>query len=399
MTTVKLSPGIQAAPIVAGKSDITFVSDGGKVIFNSTIKLGDAKNISFNGDFTSVVTDYVVDFGRGNNINISFLGFDFGNTAKAAFNGDPNDWQLGRLLYKGTPDTALFSGLTIDGFKISGRTALYAGTYPDPLTYLNVGIGLKAFNGYVVNDGTGSTVKVSGQSLYGFIFDNWNINGPTNDTTDVGIFFVTGSGQIKNMKRYSGYGYLGRLKIACIDGITFDQSCAVINCLDVNTVLYGTIDVRIEKALLNSKAAIPIRGNDFYFLNNTSGNKADKNNGYVTNAVVAGDMIDDIGTKKTVYIKNSFAYNAYKSLNGADNGSSLLKTNGQFFLSSVNNIDLPPGVPLPAGYLDSNYNPIPGNVLDKNNVGARPLAAITKPQPTITSVVINYSDGTQKTIV
>ena len=53
------------------------------------------------------------------------------------------------------------------------------------------------------------------------------------------------------------------------------------------------------------------------------------------------------------------------------NASSLIKnnSNGLTKLDSANNLDLPPGVPIPAGLLDNNFIPVQGSLLQRMNVG------------------------------
>ncbi len=390
VTVIKLHPGPQTPPFITGTSNIKYVPDGGQVIFTSTLKFGNTSNIQFDGSgvpgvkygFAYTGTGYVVDPGQGNNQYDTFKNWDFGNTATAVFNGDPNDWQLGRIVYDGTPAKTVFWGLMVDTFHVSGKTAFYSGTYPGTTTYTNLNVGFTANNGVIDNNTTGSILEVSGPSIYGFHFENWVISGIGNDTKDVGILYVTGSGQVVNFYRAGGYGYVERIIIAQLDGIPFDQKTELRNTVDVNTVLYGTVDVRIQPDQLKSTGKYPIRGGDFYYSNNTSGNKTDRNNGYVTNAIVLGTMSDETGKKFKIHVDSSFAFNAYKSASGSDNGSSLLKLNTGGvtpLIDSINNIDLPPGKPIPQGLLDPLYFPVPGSVLETKKIGASKVRTQTPP--------------------
>lgn len=381
-TIVHLKPGPQPGPNLSGKSQVTLFADSGQVIFTSTIKLGNTYKLKFDGVkqpgqkylFTSTTTGYVFDLGRGNNQYDSINSFDFGSTAVAAFNGDPNDWQLGRVIYKGTPATTVMWGMYVDTFHLKGRTVLYSGTYPGDTTYTNLNVGFTAKNGIIERDSSGSTLLVSGPSNYGFHFENWKISGVSNDKNDVGLLYVNGSGQVINFYRTSGYGYIERIIIAQLDGIPFNQKTEMRNCVDANTVLYGTVDVRIQTDQINSAGKYPIRGGDFYYVNNTSVNKTDRNNGYVTNAVVLGTMKDEKGKKFILHLDSCFAGNAHKSSSGSDNGSSLLKLNTGGvtpLIDSVNNMDLPPGKAIPAGLLDPYYFPVKGGILDLKKIGAQ----------------------------
>ncbi|HEY4965592.1 MAG TPA: hypothetical protein VII28_04295, partial [Puia sp.] len=99
-----------------------------------------------------------------------------------------------------------------------------------------------------------------------------------------------------------------------------------------------------------------------------SGNKTDYGD-YVTNAVVLGSMKDDNGKIWTVHLFNNFAFNAMPS--AMSNASSLVKnnSNGLVKLDSANNMDLPPGVQIPAGLLDERFMPVQGSALERMNIG------------------------------
>jgi hypothetical protein len=378
-TIVKLNPGSQAPPIVTGKSYVKYVPNGGKVIFTSSINLGNTSHITFDGSgiggmqfgFGYSGTGFIFEPGVGNNLFDSLKNWDFTGQALGVFDGDPS-WPT-RLLYKGTPSTALFWGLAVDTFRIAGKTMLYAGTYQNDTTFLNVDAGFTANHGYVILDSTSSVVKVSGNSHYGFHFDNWQVCGMPNDITDVGVIMVVGSGQILNWNRYCGYGYVERISIAHLAGIPFDQTVLFKSCIDATTIAYGTVDTRIDPTQLKSTGSYPISGDDLWFTSNTSANKNDIKGTYVTNAVVAYSMTDQTGKKFKVHLDSNFAANAFKSSTSMDAGSSLFKNadSNPVLLDSFHNIDLKPGVPVPPGLIDSNYYPIPGSILASGGYGAQ----------------------------
>ena len=96
------------------------------------------------------------------------------------------------------------------------------------------------------------------------------------------------------------------------------------------------------------------------------------NNGYVTNAVVLGQLVDDLGKVFTMHITNSLAFGAWVS--AMNNNSSLIKNNssGKATIIQANNIDILPGQPLPAGIADADYYGL-------NGIGAqRPVAPVVK---------------------
>jgi hypothetical protein len=371
---VHLPAGPQPGVDASGKSNITYFADHGLVIFTSQIKLGNTFHIKFDGPsgFKFTGKDYsVFGTGSGNNVGDTIRNFDFGNTAITVFDAITKIYEAKdrMLTYDGTPKTSVFWALTVDSFQVSGKTCLYQGPWEPNSTYHMVTVGPTFSHGKFLNDGSGDNLKIRGNSIYGLQVSDWKVTGPTTVRGgDYGIIFIVGSGSVRNIYRDGGWGYLERIVVVQLGGIPFDQTCSLSNCIDVNSTQYGTVDVRIEPGWLNSKAAITLGGADFYFSHNISGNKTDYGD-YVTNAVVMGSMKDDLGKIWTLHLFNNFAFNAMPS--AMSNASSLLKNNanGLMNLDSANNLDLPPGVPIPAGFLDKNFIPVRGSMLEKMNIG------------------------------
>lgn len=363
-------PGVDAS----GKSNITYYADQGLVIFTSQIKLGNTLHIKFDGPsgFKFTGKDYsVFGTGNGNNIGDTIRNFDFGNSANTVFDAITKIYEeKDRMLtYDGTPKTAVFWGLTVDSFRVAGKTSLYQGPWEANNTYHMVTVGPTFSHGTFLNDGSGENQKIRGNSIYALKVSDWMVVGPTKaHGGDYGIIFIVGSGSVRNIYRDGGWGYLERIVVVQLGGIPFDQTCILSNCIDVNSTQYGTVDVRIEPDWLNGNAAITLDGADFYYSHNISGNKTDYGD-YVTNAVVLGSMKDDNGKIWTVHLFNNFAFNAMPS--AMSNASSLVKnnSNGLVKLDSANNMDLPPGVQIPAGLLDEHFMPVQGSALERMNIG------------------------------
>lgn len=409
-TFIKLKAGPQAAPDVTGLSDITYIPDGGVVTFTTPIKIGKSQRVTFDGRSTgSYGTQYQFVYAGGGNsvfvsgdggiVDFTVRGFDFGNSANTVFDGLTKCMPGGKwLTYNGTPDSCLFSNLVVDTFKVSGKTDIYQGPWEANLTYHAIMAGCTLTNGVVVLDPTTTDSKFRGMSIYGLHVDGMTISGTTAmGNTDYGIFFINGTVSLKNIHRTGGYGYLLRLVVLKLAALTIDQTCEIRNCIDTNSTRYGTVDCRTDTAQMNSKAApYPIVGADFTFMNNDSGDKTDGGY-YVTNAVVAGQMNDETGKVFKITIGNSIAWNAAN--NSGSNGSSLLKnnSNGVVTLDMSNNIDLPPGVPLPAGYfIPGTFTPLPGGKLDGKNIGAIP--SVASKQRTVIKTVFTYDDGTTSSL-
>jgi hypothetical protein len=294
------------------------------------------------------------------------------------------------LTYDGTDGTFLYKDLLIDGVKISGRTMIYNGPWEAMKTYHNVSFGITVNNVIRTYDNTtSSNTLVFGNSIYKFRANNWQLIGDskTPDADNGVIYIIGGNGQIKNFyRRGKQYGYIMR----CFGGklgSDQDQDTKVINCVDSETVCYGTLDFNLNPNNLSSNAIIPITGISAFFINNTSANKEDMNNGYVTSALVLGQTVDDLGIIWPVTLQNSVAFGAHVS--AMSNNSSLFKNNssGKTKLIQSGNIDIPPGEACPDGVVDQNYYGLTA-------AGAQNPNPIPPKKRTVVSAVFTYDDGT-----
>ncbi len=290
------------------------------------------------------------------------------------------------LTYDGTDNTFLYKNLLVDGVKISGKTTLYDGPWEATKTFHNVSFGITIKNVVRTYDANSSNTLVFGASNYKFKGENWTLIGDDNHAaSDNGVVYINGgNAQLKNIYRKGKqYGYVMRC-IAAKLGTDPDQDVKVINTVDAETVCYGSMDIRMDAGLLQTTGAIPISGCNAYFTNNTSGNKTDMNAGYVTNAVIAGEMQDDQGKQFSIFINNSLAFGAFDS--AMDNNSSLLKnnSNGKATIVITNCTDIPPGKPVPTGIVDADYYGL-------TPIGAQRAAA--PPPVKQRSVVYNNFDG------
>ena len=293
------------------------------------------------------------------------------------------------VTYDGQDKNFLYKNLLVDGVIISGKTRVYNGTWEGPKTYHNVCFGLTVNNLTRTYDANSGNLLVFGNSIYKFKANNWTLKGDSQTgLVDNGVIQIqSGNGQLKNFyRRGKQDGYIGRFWGAKI-GTDPDQDIYIENCVDAETVVYGTMDIRIDPSLLQSNAAIPISAPNGYFYQNTSANKSDMNNGYVTNAVIVGALKDDLGIVHSISIKNNVAFGAWVS--GMSGNSSLVKDNsgGQATIILLNNSDTPPGQPMPPGLVDANYYGL-------TPIGAQAQAPVVPAQRCAVSLVIAASKAT-----
>jgi hypothetical protein len=226
---IHLPAGKQPGVDASGKSNITYFADHGLVIFTSQIKLGNTVHIKFDGPsgFKFVGKDYsVFGTGSGNNVGDTIRNFDFGNSAITVFDAITKIYEgKDRMLtYDGTPKTSVFWALTVDSFQVSGKTCLYQGPWEANNTYHMVTIGPTFSHGKFLNDGSGDNLKIRGNSIYGLQVSDWMVTGPTTTSGgDYGVIFIVGSGNVRNIYRDGGWGYLERIVIVQLGGIPFDR--------------------------------------------------------------------------------------------------------------------------------------------------------------------------------
>jgi hypothetical protein len=319
----------------------------------------------------------------GNCINVSIDSILLDSSLTTLFDGNIKPF----VTYNASDSTFLYKNVTASHVKISGKTTLYNGTFEGPKTFHDVNYGMTITDVDRTLDSNSENQIVSGQSIYRFRFARWNLIGngkvryPNGNTlVDNGVVQInSGNGQGRDCYRngkQAGYWFRNwGVKLGSDTG----QDSRLENCVDVKTSVYGTMDFRIDPGLLQSNAPIPLRGIDAYFINNTSAYKEDINNGYVTCGFVAGQTRDDIGNIFTVHIKNSLGFGAHVSSMSA---SSLFKNNssGVLKIDSSGNIDIPPGKPVPAGLVDSNFYAL-------TKVGAQKPSTPVPPIPPVTDSV------------
>ena len=273
------------------------------------------------------------------------------------------------------PRDALFSNLTIDTVKLSGASSVYSGSWEAASTYHNVVMGMTLTNVVIENDPTVSSTKVFGNSLYHLVADRWTITGDTaadNTQTDHGIFQIqSGNVRISNVYRNGGFGYIARVWNVSL-GQPWDSYFT--NIVDVNTVEYGTVDVRVEPGQMkNASASLPLFGNGVHIFNVTAGNKKTRiingKPGYWSPMAIVGAM-NDGNHIYDVEIRNCFAFNNDEQ----DHKGSLYRnySPNDTHLSLSNNVAVEG--PLPSGYLadQTKFTPLAtGPLADKGVVIAQ----------------------------
>jgi hypothetical protein len=287
----------------------------GPVIFTGSMNIHNTVGVKIDGTVLpatwygltfSGYKGFAFETGATNNQDLTIRGFLLDNVSGVDGNNQ------GFITYTGSVSTLLFSNLTLDVAKVHGAASLFAGTYQGPSTYHNVTIGLNLTNIVVVNDGTGSTTKVNGASVYGFVADGWNISGHTLEETDTaaqqdnGVFMIGGSGIIRNVYRIGGWGWLLRLSAISYPAQTESY---FYNIVDIDNFNYGTFDVRTDTGSITSTAngPMPIKGGGVHIYNVTAMNN-DTTNTYMAPIAINYGLSDGSGNPYVIEVKNCFAF-------------------------------------------------------------------------------------------
>lgn len=350
--TVRLSGTVPGFKTVPGT---TYIGDSTLKI-TSTVTL--MSNVTFDAGGGWYVGTGPAFRSNGGAVNVSVYNIS-SRTASQIFYGS------GTSVYNGTPQSALWYNLRTKNITCIGATMMYNGVWDGPRTLRNLCIGFYSYGTTIINDSTVTgcgNQKVWGHSIYAFTADNWNVSGTTKQRlVDNGVVQIeSGNGKVINSYRNGKMcGYWFRLLgMAKLSGIPFNQdSSGIYNTVDANTTAYGTLDGRIDTSRLIKTGAVTSSGGDIWFVNNTSANKSDLVvvngiGGYVTSAAVIGAM-----PGFTFHVNKSIAFGAQYKTDGSTNNSSLIKDNrsGAGTIDSSNNIDIPPGVQIPAGIVDSTF--------------------------------------------
>lgn len=349
---------VQLGGKMAGFKTITGTKYQGDTSLKVTSTITLVSNVTFDfggGQYVGTGSAFV---SAGGAMNDSVMNLS-SSTADQIFSG------AGSSVYNGTATSALWYNTYAKNITISGKTMFYNGVWAGPRTLQNVCIGMYADSVTIINDSTiagSGNQKVWGNSIYAFTANHWRITGTTpQHLTDNGVIQVE-SGNYKMLNYYRNGamdGYVGRnLGLANLAGLTFNQDQVFYNGVDASTITYGTADMQMDTSRFITSGPITSSGEDVWFCHNNSCNKKDLNvnaagtGGYVTNACIVGNLFG-----YTFHIDSCIAFGAQVRSDGMAANSSLVKDNssGKTIISQKGNIDIAPGLTVPAGIVDQNY--------------------------------------------
>jgi len=285
---------------------ITIINYNGVVYFGSTVFLGNLRMVTLSGNgwkntrygfhfqdlrgdaflLEAACRDFIIAYCEYRNLNGTVF-----NASRffTTYTGEDSTLALYKTSFR-------FQLLVHSG-------ALFTGSWAANALFQNV-VDSISFLDIIVDSTSSDVCQVIGHSIYRMLASNWKITGPCpNGRHDAGIFQTFGNGTVCNIYRNGGWGYLWRVWNLGLNG---RAESYLYNCIDLNTVNYGTIDTRIEAGDTTKSESRPfVRGGNMHVLNNTIGNKRTIN--YVSQLVIAGDYYPENGY--VLEVRNNLCFN------------------------------------------------------------------------------------------
>lgn len=327
-----ITPGKYSGAIFSNLNGITIINNKGIVTFTGKVELSANTDITISGTGDTAAHGFYF-AGGGFTISKRCTGLRIYNCEARDVHRfvDASENQI-TLTYTGDTSTILLRRVTIANIKMNNCGNLFCGSFGLPHDLHNVIDSIAIFN--ATYDSTNEEgVVVFGANIYNFDFHDIRIHeSPVYNNHDIGMFSVYGgNGQVHNVYRMGGWGWLCRMYGGSIGDSVGD--IWIYNNIDLGSTCYGTADIRVEAAQWgNSKL---FKGVNIHIVNNTSGYKKDNLN--YTTAVA---LIPNLDQGFSCEIKNNLSFNNQNpGRNGTGfeywNVSNAPDTGGNFYFSSA----------------------------------------------------------------
>ncbi|MDR3716617.1 MAG: choice-of-anchor Q domain-containing protein [Puia sp.] len=298
-----IKPGTYTGAGFSNLSGVSIINNGALVTFTGSISISNLTNVTIAGNgasgltygfFATSKTPVFVVQGKCSGLRI----YNFDNTGVGQFF---NASQNGMATYNGNVSTKLLYKTAIGNIRLTSSGQFLQGSYGSTTDFKNVIDSIAIFNVIITNT-TSNGQQVAGASIYHLDAHDWTVTGPVpNSSGDVGIFQIYGNARVHNIYRNGGYGYIMRIFNTGLDGVSDSY---LYNCIDLNSVMYGTIDTRVDPTGFTSGKTPPFcTGGNIHVLNNTAGNKTETD-GYTTCLVIVGPF-----TGYKCEIRNNISFN------------------------------------------------------------------------------------------
>ncbi len=328
-----IKPGTYSGGYFMNLNGITITNNGGPVIFTGTVTLDGLQsctlsNVQFK-NIPGISIRWENNSRRCTEKNISF--YNCSGSCNDATDHNPYKGDTSSLkLYM-----CVFDSLTL--FKSGQIMMANYGDAKDGTAYTDSMV----FSRMKVDSTTTDGTEIRGV-FFRLDAHDWVVNykGFNQLSGDVGMVYMIGSGQIHNLYKNGGRGYISRARVV---GLGKSQNIYFYNNIDLNSYDYGMIDARTEP---DQVTKYTYNGN-CYIYNNTGGNLQD-HMGYWASVAVIGTFASPFICE----VKNNLGFNQMtngKSPIAADQSSGTWNrdsSNNLYFSKPDGVLDPVTGVPV-----------------------------------------------------
>ncbi len=287
-----VKPGTYTGGSFLSLNGITITNNGGAVIFNGQVTFNSLQSCTFDG-FQFINCPGIAIRWDGNSRRCIERNIYFKNVTGDCNNASEHN------LYNGDTSSLKLYMCTFDSLTLfrSGLVMMASwGDAPSGICFMDSIV----FSRVKIDSTTSNGTEVRG-TFFRLDAHDWKVTykGVNPILGDVGIFYISGSGSFHHIFRNGGRGYIVRLWNIFLKSHGVGNSYFYDN-VDLNTVVYGSIDIRIEPQYFTQW----LTGGNCLIYNNTSGNKGD-NIGYWSSVAVVGQY----DPPYTCYVKNNLGFN------------------------------------------------------------------------------------------
>jgi len=300
-----IRPGSYTGGNFSNLSGITIINNGGLVTFTGFVTLANNVDVTISGTGLSSLQYGFAFSGGGFNITSRCQGLRLYNfyANKTGRFIDVSENQT-TTTYNGTANSIRLQNATLANLRLINCGNMICGSFGHAYNLANFVDSIAAYN--IIYDSVPDIGQVvSAANIYRFDFHDMTIHLPStvHSGKDIGVFSINGgTGQLHNIYRSGGWGWLIRIFGAAIGNVPGDVW--VYDNIDLNGTCYGTAEVRSDSIEWSNTNNL-LTGINIHIINNTGGNKID-NFGTYTTAVA---LIPNLVPGYTAEVRNNLAFN------------------------------------------------------------------------------------------
>jgi len=300
-----ITPGSYSGAEFSNLHNVSIINNGALVVFKGTVSLSALKNVVISGTGAKK-NFYGIQFNSFNKNAFETSGNLYGlriyNCEFIHVDGNILDVSDNTAVYNGDTSGIKLYKTTLANLRLSCSGVLLQGYYGTHEKLTDVIDSIAIYN-IKIDSTLTSGQEIAAGGIYRMDIHDWKVIGYTIDKSllgDVGMIQTAGYGQVYNIYRHGGRGYIWR---QWNTGLDLVGESYIYNVIDLATNAFGFIDTRVDSTFFKGGAKPPFTtGGNMHIVNNTIGNKTDEN--YVTPVVILGSQC---GYKTEV--RNNLAFN------------------------------------------------------------------------------------------